>query len=332
MLFEPIKLKNYTIKNRVVMPPMCMYSSDDEGHTKDFHIVHYGSRAFGGVGLIIQEATAVSKDGRISKEDLGIWSDDHIEGLKKVVDIIKSQGSIPGIQINHAGRKSKTDAPMGPSAISYGGDYQTPREMTLKDIERVINDFKQAARRAHEAGYDLLEIHGAHGYLIFEFLSPLSNQRSDRYKDGKVFLREVVAAIQEVWPKDKILALRISAYEYIEGGVTPESISEAINDVKDLGIDIIDVSSGGNVLVKIPAYPGYQLGLAKKVKDLTGLPVMGGGLITDLKMAEHAISSNQVDMVYLGRVLLRDPYIVINDAKEVGFDINYPYQYSRGKK
>ena len=221
---------------------------------------------------------------------------------------------------------------MGPSAISYGGDYQTPREMTLKDIERVINDFKQAARRAHEAGYDLLEIHGAHGYLIFEFLSPLSNQRSDRYKDGKVFLREVVAAIQEVWPKDKILALRISAYEYIEGGVTPESISEAINDVKDLGIDIIDVSSGGNVLVKIPAYPGYQLGLAKKVKDLTGLPVMGGGLITDLKMAEHAISSNQVDMVYLGRVLLRDPYIVINDAKEVGFDINYPYQYSRGKK
>ena len=332
MLFEPIKLKNYTIKNRVVMPPMCMYSSDDEGHIKDFHIVHYGSRAFGGVGLIIQEATAVSKDGRISREDLGIWSDDHVEGLKKVVDIIKSQGSIPGIQINHAGRKSKTDDPMGPSAISYGGDYQTPREMTLKDIERVINDFKQAARRAHEAGYDLLEIHGAHGYLIFEFLSPLSNQRSDRYKDGKVFLRDIVEAINEVWPKDKILALRISAYEYIEGGVTPESISEAINYVKDLGIDIIDVSSGGNVLVKIPAYPGYQIGLAKKVKALTGLPVMGGGLITDLRMAEHAISSNQVDMVYLGRVLLRDPYIVINDAKEVGFEINYPYKYSRGKK
>lgn len=332
MLFEPIKLKNYTIKNRVVMPPMCMYSSDDEGHIKDFHIVHYGSRAFGGVGLIIQEATAVSKDGRISKEDLGIWSDDHVEGLKKVVDIIKSQGSIPGIQINHAGRKSKTEDPMGPSAISYGGDYQTPREMTLKDIERVINDFKQAARRAHEAGYDLLEIHGAHGYLIFEFLSPLSNQRSDRYKDGKVFLRDIVEAINEVWPKDKILALRISAYEYIEGGVTPESISDAINYVKDLGIDIIDVSSGGNVLVKIPAYPGYQIGLAKKVKALTGLPVMGGGLITDLRMAEHAISSNQVDMVYLGRVLLREPYIVINDAKEVGFEINYPFQYSRGKK
>lgn len=332
MLFEPIKLKNYTIKNRVVMPPMCMYSSDDEGHIKDFHIVHYGSRAFGGVGLIIQEATAVSKDGRISKEDLGIWSDDHVEGLKKVVDIIKSQGSIPGIQINHAGRKSKTEDPMGPSAISYGGDYQTPREMTLKDIERVINDFKQAARRAHEAGYDLLEIHGAHGYLIFEFLSPLSNQRSDRYKDGKVFLRDIVEAINEEWPKDKILALRISAYEYIEGGVTPESISDAINYVKDLGIDIIDVSSGGNVLVKIPAYPGYQIGLAKKVKVLTGLPVMGGGLITDLRMAEHAISSNQVDMVYLGRVLLREPYIVINDAKEVGFEINYPFQYSRGKK
>jgi len=332
MLYEPIKLNNLMIKNRIVMPPMCMYSSDEQGHAKDFHIVHYGSRAFGGVGLIIQEATAVSEDGRITTQDLGIWSDDHVIGLKKIVDIIKSQGSVPGIQINHAGRKSKTDEPIAPSALNYGGEYVTPKEMTQKDIDRVILDFKHAARRSHEAGYEVLEIHGAHGYLIFEFLSPISNQRNDKYRDGKIFLREVVEAITTVWPKEKVLALRVSAYEYVKEGVTPESISEAINYVKDLGVELIDVSSGGNVPVKINAYPGYQLDLAKKVKDLTGLVVMGGGLITDLRMAEHAVSSGRVDMVYLGRVLLREPYIALNQAHEVGYEIEYPSQYIRGKK
>jgi NADPH2 dehydrogenase len=332
MLYEPIYFKNLTIKNRVVMPPMCMYSADTEGMANDFHIVHYGSRAFGGVGLIIQEATAIAPEGRISIHDLGIWSDAHIPGLKKIVDIIKSQGSVAGIQINHAGRKSKTDDPMGPSALSYSSDYQMPREMTIDDIKRVISEFKEAARRADEAGYDVLEIHGAHGYLIFEFLSPISNQRNDQYQDGKVFLREVMEAIVSVWPKDKILGLRVSATEYVQEGATPETIAEAINYVKDLGLDFIDVSSGGNVLVKINAYPGYQLDLAKKIKELTGLPVIGGGLITDLKMAEHAISSGRADMIYLGRVLLRDPYIAINQASDVGYEIEYPVQYIRGKK
>lgn len=332
MLFNSYTIKNLTFKNRVVMPPMCMYSANEEGFVNDFHVIHYGSRAIGGVGLIIQEATAILPDGRISVNDLGIWSDEHIEGMKRIVKVMKDYGAVAGIQINHAGRKAKVENPIGPSAISYGGDYKTPREMTLEDIHEVILSFGQAARRADEAGYDFLEIHGAHGYLIFQFLSPISNLRKDKYQDGTLFLKEVIEEVMKYWPKEKVLALRVSAFEYVEKGITPEKISDMINQVKDLGLDIINVSSGGNVLVKINAYPGYQLDLAKKVKDLTGLPVIGGGLITDLRMAEHAVSSNRVDFVYLGRVLLREPYLVINEAKELGMDIPYPEQYIRGKK
>lgn len=332
MLYEPYQIKGFMLKNRVVMPPMCMYSANTLGFANDFHIVHYGTRAIGGVGLIIQEATATLPDGRISINDLGIWSDDHIAGLKKIVNVIHQNGAVAGIQINHAGRKAKVDRPIAPSAKSYSDDYQVPAEMTIEEIKEVILSFKEAARRADEAGYDLLEIHGAHGYLIFQFISPISNLRTDEYKDGKKFLREVVEAIIEVWPKEKVLALRVSGTEYVEGGVTPETISEAINSVKDLGIDIIDVSSGGNVLVKINAFPGYQLDLAKKIHDLTGLPVMGGGLITDMRLADHAVSSNRCDLVYLGRLLLRDPYVVINSAAEMGANIPYPNQYIRGKK
>jgi len=332
MLYDAYLLKNIKLKNRVVMPPMCMYSANHEGEVNNFHVVHYGTRAVGGVGLIIQEATAIMPNGRITDQDLGIWSDDHIKGLKKLVDIMHENGSVAGIQINHAGRKAKVDHPIGPSAITYGGDYLTPKEMTVQEIKEVVTSFGQAARRANEAGYDVLEIHGAHGYLIFQFLSPISNKRMDQYADGKIFLKEVMEEVVKYWPKEKVLVLRVSAHEYVEGGVTPETISEAINSVKDLGLDLIDVSSGGNVLVKINAYPGYQLDLAKRVKELTGLPVIGGGLITDLRMAEHAVSSKRCDLVYLGRVLLRNPYIVINEASEVGADITYPNSYIRGKK
>lgn len=332
MLYDGYTLKNIQLKNRVVMPPMCMYSANQQGEVNNFHIVHYGTRALGGVGLIIQEATGIMPNGRITDQDLGIWDDHHVKGLKKIVEIIHEHGSVAGIQINHAGRKAKVDHPIGPSAITYGGDYATPQEMTLNNIKDVVKAFGQAARRANEAGYDLLEIHGAHGYLLFQFLSPLSNKRTDQYKDGKVFLKEVMEEVVKYWPKDKVLALRVSAYEYIEGGITPDTISEAINSVKDLGLDLIDVSSGGNVLVKINAYPGYQLDLAKRVKELTHLPVIGGGLITDLRMAEHAISSRRADLVYLGRELLRNPYIVINQASDVGAEITYPIQYIRGKK
>jgi len=332
MLFNSFKIKNLELKNRAVMPPMCMYSTNSDGMVNDFHIVHYGSRAIGGIGLIIQEATGVVPDGRITTNDLGIWSDDHISGLRKIVDTIHLNGAKAGIQINHAGRKAKVDEPVGPSAINYGGDYKTPKEMTKKDIKDTVIAFRDAARRADQAGYDLLEIHGAHGYLIFQFLSPLSNHRTDEYKDGKVFLKEIMEAVTSVWPKEKVLCLRVSAYEYTEGGVTPESISEAINLVKDMGLDLIDVSSGGNVLVKINAYPGYQLGLSKRVKELTGLPTIGGGLVTSLELADHAIGSGECDLVYFGRILLREPYLLLTHANELGYDITYPTPYIRGKK
>lgn len=332
MIYEPFELKNLKLKNRIVMPPMCMYSADTDGYANDFHIAHYAARAIGGVGLIIQEATAIDPDGRISINDLGIWDDSHITGLKRIADAIHQNGSVAGIQINHAGRKAKVEHPVGPSSITYGGDYLPPREMTLEDIKKTIHDFKCAARRAHLANYDMLELHAAHGYLMFQFMSPISNHRIDQYKDGRVYLKEVVEAVRSEWPKEKALCIRISAYEYVKEGVTPEMMADAINHVKDLGVDLIDVSSGGNILVKINSYPGYQLHLAKKIKELTGLPVIGGGLITTLELASYAVASNQADLIYLGRVLLRDPYMMINQAKDFGIELDYPKPYLRGKK
>jgi NADPH2 dehydrogenase len=330
MFFSPLKIKSLNIKNRSVMAPMCMYMADEEGFAQDFHFVHYGARALGGLGIVIQEATAISKEGRISLNDLGIWDDAHIEGLKKIARTIKKCGSVAGIQVNHAGRKSKTNQPMGPSAIPFY-DYPKPKEMTLEDIKETIQHFREAARRAHLAGYDFLEIHGAHGYLIFEFLSPLSNARSDRYKDGVVFLEEVIQAINEEWPKEKVLALRISAHEYHEQGVTPKMAADIINRVKHLGLDIIDVSSGGNIRANIEAYPGYQVKFAEEIKLSTKLPVIAGGLITDLRLAEYVLKQNQADMIFFGRVLLREPQFILNQAKDIGFDLEWPKPYQRGR-
>lgn len=332
MIFDPIKIKDFTIKNRIVLPPMCMYQADHEGYGNSFHLVHYGSRAIGGVGIIIQEATAISKEGRISLNDLGIWDDSHIEGLKKIVDVIHENGSIAGIQINHAGRKSKSNTPIAPSSIPFNPTDQIPKAMTDQDILKLKSDFKEAARRAHLAGYDLLEIHGAHGYLLFQFLSPITNHRTDRYQNGVQLLKEVIEEIQTEWPKEKILALRISATEYVDQGINPNIIGQMINEVKHLGIDIIDVSSGGNVLVPIKPYYGYQLKLAKQIKDITNLPVMGGGLIEDLMMAQYALNDGLCDFVYMGRALLREPYLILNQAKLVGYDIPFPEPYKRGKK
>lgn len=330
MLFKPFELKNLNLKNRTVMPPMCMYSAGPDGFVENFHIIHYATRAIGGVGLIIQEATAIDPDGRISKNDLGIWSDLHIEGLKDIVDVVHSYNVPIGIQINHAGRKAKVEHKIAPSAIPFG-DYDMPHEMDQHMINEVVYEFREAARRANAAGYDMLELHAAHGYLLFEFLSPLSNQRSDAYKDGVKLLRSVLEGIKEVWPREKVLAIRVSAYEYMLGGVTPKMISDVINQVKDLGIDLIDVSSGGNVIADIPLKPGYQLQFAYDVKKLTGLPVIGGGLIEDLRLADQAIQEG-CDLVFLGRLLLREPYYIINHAKDLGVDVEYPIQYIRGKK
>lgn len=333
MIFQELEIKNLILKNRAVMAPMCMYQSDDTGVVKDFHVTHYGTRAMGGVGLIIQEATAIDPDGRISTEDLGIWSDDHIEGLKRIVKAIHDHGSVAAIQLNHAGRKAQVDDPIAPSAISYSDRFKVPKEMSLEDIKTVISQFRDAARRALETGYDLIELHAAHGYLLFQFLSPNSNFRTDAYGDRKKLLKDVVKAVREVWPKEKALAIRISAFEYVQKTVTPEWFAELINEIKDLGVDIIDVSSGGNVQVQnITIFPGYQLDFARTIKAKTDLFVIGGGLIDNLKLADYAISDGLCDLIYFGRLLLRDPYHIINHASDLGFDIDYPKPYLRGKK
>lgn len=326
-LYENFKLKNLNLKNRFVMPPMCMYMAKD-GFVNDFHYAHYHARAIGGVGLIIVEAAGIEPNGRITYGDLGIWDDKYIPGLKRLADVIHEQGAEAGIQLNHAGRKSKTDDVVGPSKISYNEKYAIPRELTKKEIKDVINSFKEAARRADEAGFDLLEIHAAHGYLLFQFMSPISNKRNDEYKNRTLLLSEVIKAVKEVWPKEKVLAVRISANEYVDEGLRPNDLVDILNEIKHLGIDLVDVSSGGNILVKIPAYPGYQLPLAKIIKDETNLPTIGGGLINSYELASFAVHSNHTDLVYIGRLLLRDPYFVINNAPT---DIEYPEPYIRGR-
>ena len=333
MIFREIKIKNLSMKNRTVMAPMCMYQSDGMGMVKDFHVTHYATRAIGGVGLIIQEATAISPDGRISLEDLGIWSDEHVQGLKRIVDAIHQNGALAAIQINHAGRKAKVKNPVAPTAVAFSDRYITPKEMTVEEIQKVIEEFKQAAKRAHEAGYDLLELHAAHGYLLFQFLSPNTNLRTDAYGDRKKLFIDVVKAVREVWPMEKALAVRISAYEYAAKTVTPEWFAQLFNEIKHLGIDIIDVSSGGNVVEQeITIFPGYQLDFARTIKAKTDIVTIGGGLIDNLQLADYAVSDGLCDLVYFGRLLLRNPYHIINHASDLGYEIEYPKPYVRGKK
>ena len=259
-VFSEYKIKNLTLKNRIVMPPMCMYSADKNGNSNSWHYIHYTTRAVGGVGLILMEATAVEKRGRISDKDLGIWEDIHIEGLKKIVDECKIYGAQVGIQLGHAGRKCgvETETIIAPSPIAFSNKTQMPREMNQDDIDRTIEAFRRGAERALKAGFDVIEVHGAHGYLINEFMSPLTNKRTDKYggdlEHRARFLKEVITAVRTVWPKEKALILRVSAEEYAEGGNRPEDVANLINLVKDVGVDIINVSSGGVVQSSIDVY------------------------------------------------------------------------------
>ncbi len=315
-LFEPFIIKDLTIKNRIVMAPMCMYVASIEGDVQPFHLVHYPTRGFGGVGLIITEATAVESRGRISSHDLGIWHDSHIEGLKKLVQSVHQSGAYIGIQLAHAGRKCKADNELlvAPSNLGFSQDYQTPKEMSLDDIKTVINAFKNGARRAKLAGYDVIEIHGAHGYLINQFLSPLSNHRNDQYggnaENRRRFLNEVIEAVRTEW--NGPLILRLSAEEYASDG---NHIEDTIELVKSLHhqVDAINVSSGGVVPVKFDVYPGYQMDFAKRIKEL-GYVVIGGGLITTDVQCEEYLSNGSVDAIFLGRKLLNDPYFVLHSA------------------
>ena len=334
-LFSSFKIKDMELKNRVVMAPMCMDSSDERGFANSWHHIHYATRAIGGVGLIILEATGVTPGGCITDKDLGIWQDDHINNLKNIVDEIHKHGAKVGIQINHAGRKSEVikEQILAPSASAFDENYRTPKEMTKDDIKDVIEAFKNAAERVLKAGFDLLELHGAHGYLIGQFLSPLTNKRNDEYGgtvENRVrFLKEVIKEVKKVWPEHKPLVIRVSAEEYAEGGNNLDTMAEIINLVKEEGVDIVDVSTGGVVSAKISIYPGYQIKASESIKGKCNIPTIAGGLVTTALMCEEILNNDRADLVYLGRELLRNPYWSIHAAKELEENIKCPVQYER---
>ncbi len=334
-LFSIFKLKNITLKNRIVMPSMCMYSAGDDGMATDFHLVHYTTRAVGGAGMILVEATAVEPRGRISGNDLGIWSDEHIEGLEMITQTVKQYGAVIGIQLGHSGRKCEAagEPIIAPSAIPFDENAKTPAAMTLEDIATVVEAFRQGARRAVEAGFQVIEVHGAHGYLINEFLSPLTNQRTDDYggsHENRVrFLREVLTAVKEEIPADMPVIVRVSAEDYVAEGNHPDDLAGMLNLVKDLGIDLVNVSSGAVVPAPIHAFPGYQVTFAEIICNNTGLPVMAGGLVTSPLMAEEILRNDRADLVYLGRELLRNPYWPLQAAPMVRDEIQWPKQYQR---
>lgn len=335
LAFSNYELKNLILKNRIVLPPMCMYSSDNYGLVKDFHKIHYSARALGGVGLIILEATAVESRGRISSQDLGIWSDDHIDGLSSIVELVKPYGSKIGIQLAHAGRKCGADNEIivAPSPIPFSDEFKNPMELSHNDIKDVIHAFTEGARRSNEAGFDTIEIHAAHGYLIHQFLSPLSNRRTDEYggslQNRTRFLKEILNSIKLVWPDEKPILLRVSADDYMDGGINIEEMVNIINEVKNL-IDMVHVSSGGLVLAPINLFPGYQINFSDIIRNRCNKPTIAVGLIKDYDQVEEILSNNRADLVALGRELLREPFWVLNTASKNDIKIKYPRQYVRG--
>lgn len=337
-IFKEFTLKNLKLRNRIVMAPMCMYMADSDGLVNDFHYIHYTNRALGGVGAIIVEATAVEARGRISDKDLGIWNDNHIEGLSALVQGIKKYGACAGIQLGHAGRKCsiENETIIAPSAITFSEEYKKPLEMSKTEMEEVKLAFKNGARRALEAGFDFIEIHGAHGYLLSEFLSPLTNKREDEYggniENRTRFVVEVIREVKSVWPENKALLFRVSAKDYKEGGNTKIEMAEIVDIIKKEGIDLINVSTGGVVSDSIiNAYPGYQVPEAQYIKENCHIPVIAGGLITTADQGTEIIENNRADLVFLARVLLREPYWVLNEAKKRKIELEYlPSAYERG--
>lgn len=350
-LFSNLSIRNLTLKNRIIMSPMCQYSAHD-GFATDWHFVHYASRAIGGVAAVIQEATAVCPEGRISYGDLGIWKDEHISKLKEIVTAIEGNGSIPGIQLAHAGRKASCELgwkggeqikegenswqTVAPSPISFYETDNTPAELTEVEIEKIIYDFALAAQRSIIAGYKIMEIHAAHGYLIHQFLSPLTNKRKDQY--GGTFenrirlLIKIVDAVRSLLYEDHSLWVRISATDWVENGWNPEESTQLASLLKDKGVDLIDVSSGGNLPhVKIPVGKNYQVPFAKEIKSRTGILTGAVGLITESNQAEEILQKEEADLIFIGRELLRDPYFAHHAAKSLGDDLKWPLQYERAK-
>lgn len=352
LLFSPLTLRGVTFKNRLVVSPMCQYSSVD-GFANDWHLVHLGSRAVGGAGLLISEATAVSPEGRITPDDLGIWSDDHIPGLKRITHFLTTNGAVPGIQLAHAGRKASHQRPwegsaaiapdqhkgwqtVAPSALPFSDSDSAPTALTDQGIQQVRADFRAAAARALQAGFVVAEIHAAHGYLLHEFLSPLSNHRADAYGgsfENRVrLLREIVEDVRAVWPEDYPLFVRISATDWTEGGWNGDDSVALATLLKQQGVDLIDCSTGGNVPnASIPSGPGYQVPFAERIKREADIPTGAVGLIVSAEQAEAILTEGQADLVLLAREALRDPYFPLHAAHELGDDVSWPVQYERAK-
>lgn len=331
-LFSPFTVKQVTLKNRIVMSPMCMYSSEQQdGNINDWHLIHYASRAVGGVGLIVLEATAVLPEGRISYKDLGIWSDEHIVGLKETVRLIHQNDAKAAIQLAHAGRKADlNETPIAPSAIPFEG-MKTPKAADLEDIRRIIQAFQDGARRAKEAGFDIVEIHGAHGYLINEFLSPVTNHREDEYggsADKRYrLLEEIIDAVKAEW--DGPIFVRLSANEYDPMGNTLDQYIDYARRMKDQGVDLVDCSSGGVVPASIQLYPGYQVDLSDQIRSQAGIATGAVGLINSGLQAEEILGNERADLIFVGRALLRSPYWPYEAAKELGITLERPAQYKR---
>ena len=355
-LFEPLTLRGLTIKNRVWLAPMCQYSVDkQDGTPTDWHLVHLGSRATGGFGLILTEATAVTPEGRISPQDTGIWNDEQQAVWSRIVSFVHEQAAAIGIQLAHAGRKASSyrgfpGEPTGsvplddggwptlsPSPVAFDG-YVAPREMTLEDISSTVEAFAVAARRADEAGFDIVEIHGAHGYLVHEFLSPLSNHRTDGYGgdfEGRVrFLLETVDAVRQVWPAEKPLFVRLSATDWVEGGWDADQSVRLSVLLKQRGVDLVDVSTGGNVQAEIPVGPSYQVPFARQIRDGAEVPSAAVGMILTPQQAEEIVAGGDADAILLARAALREPSWPLRAAAELGLgwrDAPYPAAYARGR-
>ncbi|GCE27450.1 oxidoreductase [Dictyobacter alpinus] len=348
-LFEPYTLRNITLRNRIVVAPMCQYSSVD-GFATDWHLVHLGSFAVGGASLVITEATAVEARGRISPQDLGIYKDEHIEMLSRITTFIKAQGARAGIQLAHAGRKASTYRPwsgngevpaeeggwqtIAPSAVRFSENYPLPTELSVAEIAEVVQSFQAGARRALKAGFEVLEIHAAHGYLLHQFLSPYSNKRTDQYggslENRMRFLVEVTDAIRQVMPDELPLLVRVSASDWTEGGLTVEESVEIARVLKAHGVDLMDVSSGGNVArAKIAVGPSYQVPFAESIRRGADIPTGAVGLITEPAQANEILQQQQADIVLLARELLRDPHWPLRAAHELGYAITWPKQYER---
>jgi 2,4-dienoyl-CoA reductase-like NADH-dependent reductase (Old Yellow Enzyme family) len=351
-LFQPLRLGGVELPNRIAVSPMCQYSCS-EGLANEWHLVHLGARAVGRAGLVMAEATAVTPEARISPKDLGLWSDAHIEPLRRVFSFIAREGSVPGIQLAHAGRKASTSEPwkggrpvgpedggwvpiFAPSAIAFTDGFQVPQALTVSQISTVVQAFVLAAQRAEAAGAKVIEIHSAHGYLLHSFLSPLSNHRNDEYggtfENRTRILREVVTSIRSVWPEQYPLFVRISATDWTEGGWTVEESVALAKILKSLGVNVVDCSSGGAVPhVKIPVGPGYQAAFAQRIRCESGMSTGAVGMITDPAQADHIIRTGQADLVFLARQLLREPYWPLHAARALGQEVQWPPQYERAK-